>query len=134
MAGKKGQAPRVEFSQELFDKICRLIADGKSVRKACIGTGMPDRGTFNDWRKLTPELQAQYDQAYRDYEDSTLQDIVHIADTVKDAAIAKNMMDARKWELKIRNRKRFGDKLGVDGGEDGSPLVVKIVRHGDSDA
>lgn len=134
MVSKKGQAPRVEFSQGLFDRICALIADGKSVRQIAELDGMPDRATFNKWRKRTPELQAQYDQAFKDYEDSVLEDIVYISDTEKDAAIARNRMDARKWELRIRNRKRFGDKLGLDGGEDGSPLVVKIVRHGDEDA
>ncbi len=111
MAGKKGQAPRTDFSQALFTRICDLIADGKSLREACELKGMPDRATFNKWRKRTPELQAQYDQAYRDYEDSCLQDIVYIADTEKDSAIAKNRMDARKWELKIRNRKKFGDSV-----------------------
>ncbi|MFM0263314.1 terminase small subunit-like protein [Paraburkholderia sediminicola] len=123
MAGKQGQAPRVEFSQAMFDRICTLIADGKSVRQACSGDGMPDRATFNGWRKRTPELQAQYDQAYRDYEDSTLQDIVHIADTERDAAIARNRIDARKWELKIRNRKRFGDHVVTEHtGEDGGAI------------
>jgi len=111
MAGKKGQAPRTEFSQKLFDEICELIADGKSLRETCELKGMPDRATFNKWRKRAPELQAQYDQAYKDYEDSCLQDIVYIADTEKDSAIAKNRMDARKWELKIRNRKKFGDSV-----------------------
>jgi hypothetical protein len=125
MAGKKGQAPRIEFSQALFDRICSMVADGKSVREACAADGMPDRATFNGWRKRTPELQAQYDAAYKDYEDSTLQDIVHIADTEPDPAKARNRIDARKWELKIRNRKRFGDQVTNEHtGEGGGPIIV----------
>ncbi|WP_233854086.1 hypothetical protein [Paraburkholderia sp. HD33-4] len=115
---KKGEPRAPGFTQERFDAICDLIADGKSLREICELQGMPDRKTFNGWRKRTAELQAQYDQAYRDYEDSVLQDIVYIADTEKDASIAKNRMDARKWELKIRNRKKYGDSITHSGDPD----------------
>jgi hypothetical protein len=119
------QAPRVEFSQAKFDEICSLIADGKSVRTICEMDGMPNRCTFNEWRKRTPELQAQYDQAYIDYENSVLDDIVYIADTEPDPRKAAVRMDARKWDLKIRNRKRFGDKVEAElTGKDGGPIVV----------
>lgn len=130
MAPKK-QAPRVEFSQALFDSVCELIADGKSVRSTCEMAGMPDRKTFYRWCKRTPELQHQYDQAYIDYEHSVLDDIVYIADTEPDPRKAKVRIDAREWDLKIRNRKRFGDKVAQElTGTDGSPLQVQIVRFG----
>jgi hypothetical protein len=124
MATKK-QAPRVEFSQTVFNRICALVADGKSVREACELKGMPARETFNKWRKRTPELQAQYDQAYKDYEDSCLQDIVYIADTEPDPAKARNRIDARKWELKIRNRKKFGDNV-VHSGDPDAPIALVL--------
>lgn len=134
MAGKKGQAPRVEFSQALFDTICARIASGgdeNSLRQICAEQGMPDRGTFIDWSKRTPELRAQYDQAYLDRQDTYFDELIQIADTETDPQRARNRMDARKWAWARMNRKRFGEKVGIDGGEDGSPLVVKIVRHGD---
>lgn len=121
--------PRVEFSQEIFDRICEKIADGASVRAACTGNGMPNRSTFNKWRKLTIELQAQYDEAYREYEENACDDIQYISDTVKDAARAKNMMDSRKWRLKIRNRKIYGDHISAEhSGPDGGPIRVQRVR------
>lgn len=124
---KRKQVLAVAFSQSKFDEMCALIADGKSVRAICEMKGMPDRTTFNRWRKRTPELQAQYDAAYKDYEDSVLEDIVHIADTEKDAAVARNRMEARKWELKVRNRKRFGDRTTNElVGEDGGPVIHKV--------
>lgn len=126
---KKAPAKPVEFSQELFDHICELIADGNSLRTICEMKGMPHRMTFNSWRKRTPELQAQYDQAYKDYEDSVQQDVVYIADTEKDAAIGRNRMDARKWELAIRNRKKYGDRVANEhSGPDGGPITTRIVR------
>ncbi|CAG9255955.1 hypothetical protein [Paraburkholderia caribensis] len=127
-AKKRTQKPRVEFSQEIFDRICALIADGKSVRKACAGRGMPARQTFNEWRKLTPQLQHQYDQAFLDYEESTLDDIKYIADTEKDPRRAAVMIDARKWDLKIRNRKRFGDHVRNEHtGDGGGPIKSELT-------
>jgi hypothetical protein len=125
------------FSQEIFDRICARIAaggDGSSLRQICSEDGMPDRATFNVWRKRTPELAAQYDRACEDRKDTFFDELIHIADTESDPAKARNRMDARKWAWARMDRSRFGDKLGVDGGEDGSPVVVKIVRHGDENA
>lgn len=127
----RARAHAVRFSQKIFDQICELIADGKSVRQACTGKGMPDRKTFNNWRKRTPELQAQYDEACLANEDATCDDIQHIADTVKDSRRAAVMIDARKWKLKIRNRKVYGDQVRNEhSGPDGGPIETKqqIVR------
>jgi hypothetical protein len=133
MATRK-QAPRVEFSQALFTRICGLIANGKSLREACELKGMPDRTTFNEWRKRSPKLQAEYDQACKDQEDATFDDIQYIADTEPDARRAAVKIDARKWRLKIRNRKVFGDKVDANvSGADGGPLQIEIVRFGAAD-
>lgn len=133
MATRK-QAPSVKFSQAVFDRICELIADGKSVRTICEMPGMPERKTFYRWCKQTPELQVQYDQAYINYEHSVLDDIVYIADTEPDPRKATVRIDSRKWDLKIRNRKRFGDKVDAEiAGKDGGPLQIEIIRFGAAD-
>lgn len=127
----------VRFSQELFDRICARIASGgdeNSLRKICAEKGMPDKATVIAWSKRTPELRAQYDKAFLDRRDTYFDELIDIADTETDPQRARNRMDARKWAWARQDRARFGDKLGVDGGTDGSPLVVKIVRHGDEDA
>lgn len=147
MATKKLQAKRVEFSQALFDAICRRIAaggDDSSLRKICASPGMPDRATFNDWRKRTPELQAQYDLACLDREDSYFEQIIDIADecrvgvkrttkangdveTVEIDMVerAKVQIDARKWSLARMNRKKYGDHVKQEHtGEGGGPLQL----------
>lgn len=128
MAGKKGQAPRVEFSQALFDAICARIAaggDDSSLRKICAEAGMPDRATFNGWRQRTPELQTQYDRACLDREDTFFEELIEIADTETDSAKARNRIDARKWAWARMNRKKFGDKIEAElTGKDGGPIVV----------
>lgn len=145
MAGKKGQAPRVEFSQALFDSICKRIADGKSVRQACSGTDMPDRATFNGWRKRTPELQAQYDLACIEREEVYFEQIIEIADDSSGDAMdvdglnianpeftqrSKIRIDARKWALARMNRKKYGDRLLTEHtGEDGGAIQVVHAVH-----
>lgn len=149
MAGKKGQAPRTEFSQDLFDAICGRIALGASLRTICSEAGMPDRATFNGWRKRSEELQAQYDQACVDREDHYFEEIVDIADqcrvgiktVTKQTATgpltetteidmverAKVQIDARKWVLARMNRKKYGDKTTQEVvGADGGAIVQKI--------
>jgi hypothetical protein len=153
MAGKKGQAPRTEFTQALFDAICARIALGASLRSICAEAGMPDRKTFNGWRQRTESLQAQYDAACLDREDHYFEQIIDIADECRigekrvtkangDVEVteidmverARVQIDARKWALARMNRKKYGDKLGVDGGEDGAAIQVQIVRFGTSNA
>ncbi|MGX5885221.1 hypothetical protein [Burkholderia gladioli] len=125
---KRKQKPKVQFSQEVFDAICAMIADGKSVRQACTGRDMPTRQTFHEWVRLSPQLQDQYDRAFLDYEESTLDDIKFIADTEKDPRRAAVMIDARKWDLKIRNRKRFGDRVTSElTGEGGGPIKSELT-------
>jgi hypothetical protein len=153
MAGKKGQAPRHAFSQALFDAICARIALGASLRTICAEPDMPDRRTFNLWRQKSAELQAQYDQACLDREDQYFEEIIDLADSCRmgekrvtkangDIEVteidmverAKVQIAARQWSLARMNRKKYGDKLGVDGGEDGAPIQVQIVRFGTPDA
>jgi len=117
MGSKRTQAPRVEFSQELFDRVCARIASGgdeNSLRNICKEAGMPDRVTFMNWSKRTPELRAKYDQAYLDRQDTYFDEIIEIADTETDPQRARNRIDARKWAWARQNRKKFGDKVDID--------------------
>ncbi|KVP11973.1 hypothetical protein WJ85_17225 [Burkholderia ubonensis] len=126
---KKVPAKRVEFSQALFDRICELIADGKSVREVCRGRGMPDRKTFLNWSKRTPELRQQYDDACIDRQDAIFDDIQYIADTERDSKRAKVRIEAREWTLARMNRKRFGNHVSNEhSGPDGGPIQTQVVR------
>lgn len=129
MATRKKQAPRVEFSQEIFDRICALIADGSSLRAACEKEGMPHRTSFNVWRKSKPELQAQYDRACIDREESIFDDIQYIADNEPDPKRAKVRMEAREWCLARMNRKKYGNHITEEmTGPGGGPLQVVRLR------
>lgn len=122
-------APMVKFSRAIFDSICELIADGQSVREICERPGMPDRKTFNRWRKVTPELQTAYDQAKVDREEAIFDDIVYIADTVKDPKVAKVRIDAREWTLARMNGKKYGNRVTNEHtGEGGGPVVIAATN------
>ncbi|MDN7481915.1 hypothetical protein QZM38_13880 [Burkholderia orbicola] len=126
---KKVPAKDVEFSQELFDHICELIGDGKSVREVCEARGMPHRMTFLRWTKRTPELKKQYDDACVDRQDAIFDDIQFIADTEKDSKRAKVRIEAREWTLARMNRKRFGNHVSNEhSGPDGGPITTRVVR------
>lgn len=136
------------FTQALFDKICDLIADGKSVREICEAKGMPNRRTFHDWYKRSPELQAQYDRACFDREEVYFEQIIEIADecrvgvktttkgngdieTVETDMTerAKIQIDARKWSLARMNRKKYGDHITEEHtGPNGGPIEVVRLR------
>jgi hypothetical protein len=133
------------FTQALFDKICELIADGKSVREIVEMKGMPSRATFRQWHMRTPELQAQYDRACLDREEVYFEQIIAIADDTSHDTIAteKNgeqmnsewvtrsrlRIDARKWTLARMNRKKYGDHITEElTGPNGGPLQVVRLR------
>lgn len=148
VTAKKAPAKAVEFSQELFDRICELIASGGSVRSVCAAAGMPDRMTFNRWRKMTPALQAQYDQACLDRADVIFDEVLEIADECRvgekrvtkangDVEVteidmverARVQIDARKWVLARMNRKKYGDHVANEhSGPDGGPITTRVVR------
>jgi hypothetical protein len=129
-AAAKTPAKTVRFSQELFDCICERIADGGSLRAICGGkSGMPDRATFNRWRKRKPELQQQYDAACIEREEAIFDDIQFIADTARDPQKARNQIDARKWRLARMNRKKYGDRVTNEHtGEGGGPVVIAATN------
>lgn len=71
----------------------------------------------------------QYDDAYREAEQAILDDMRYIGDTAKDPALARVQIDQRKWELKIRNRKVYGDHVTEEiTGPNGGPLQIERVR------
>jgi hypothetical protein len=142
MAGKKGQAPRVEFSQELFDAICEQMADGKSLCSICRATGMPNKRTVLRWVEKSPELQAQYSLAILARADHHFEEILEIADKVRlgskktikaDGGIeitkgdmierARLQVDARKWVLARMNPKKYGERVTNEHtGGNGGPI------------
>lgn len=130
-ATPKTPAPAAYDRAAVMEVVLDRIAGGESLREICKGQDMPDRNQVNRWMHADKDLHERYLDAcrIRTYHDA--EEVVSIADNAKDAALARVQIDARKWRNAHFNRVQFGDKLGVDGGTDGSAITVKIVRFGD---
>lgn len=104
------------FTQEVADRICEEIADGRSLRSICRTEGMPTKATVFRWLAENQAFRDQYARAREAQADSLFDDIVEVAD---DDTIEPNarrvMVDARKWAASKLKPKTYGDKLDLGG-------------------
>ncbi len=116
--------------QMQFNMVCERIAGGESLRSACKDKGLPDRDTINRWLNADNDgaLCGQYARAREEQADFYADEIVTIADTEPDAAIARVRIDARKWVASKLRPKRYGDKLAL-GGADDLPAIRQEVQE-----
>jgi hypothetical protein len=129
VAGKKGQAPRVEFSQETFDRICELMAEGQSLRAICKGDGMPNKRTVLRWIERDDKLRLQYSEAQNLRAEHYFDEIIDIADSRSDPQKTRVQIDARKWVLARMNPKKYGDRMTNEHvGGDGNPISM-LLQH-----
>ena len=123
-----------DYSQELADSICELIADGQSLRAICLSDDMPNKATVFRWLAKDVEFSDQYARAREEQAETFADELIAISDesqtTVKEhdgftevtydsVAVARNRLrvDTRKWVASKLKPKKYGDKLdlGVTG-------------------
>lgn len=103
------------FSVELADRICAEIAAGHALVTVCESNEWaPPCSTAFMWLNKHPEFLERYTHARDIQQELYASQVIHIADTVKDAAVARNMIDARKWYAGKVAPKKWGDKIEVD--------------------
>ena len=136
------------FSQELFDNICKQLEDGKSLRAICLQHGMPNKSTFLRWLDGKTDLGIsdaerqtlcdQYARACEDGIELLADEMLEIADdTSRDTitteggnetanhewiARSRLMVDVRKFLLSKRLPKKYGDSSKVDVTSGGNPI------------
>lgn len=114
MPGKKVGAPSI-YTQELADKICEYIAQGKSLRTIQKLAGMPSMGCIMKWTNTIPEFDELYARAKAKQTESFNEQIHMIAD---DKTIpverAKLMIETRKWIMGKMKPRKYGDKTQID--------------------
>jgi hypothetical protein len=113
--------------------VCARIARGESLRSACKDKDLPDRDTINRWLNTDNDgaLCGQYARAREEQADFYADEIVTIADTEPDAAIARVRIDARKWVANKLRPKRYGDKLALGGAEDLPAIRQEVQERAD---
>ena len=134
-----------EFTQQIADQICEMLADGRSLRSICEADEMPAKSTVFKWLAERKEFSDQYARAREAQADSWADDIVQISDdgendTYKDEdghervsqdVIARSRLrvDTRKWLMARMAPKKYGDKITQEHtGAEGGPLVVTWLK------
>lgn len=104
-----------KYTPVLAERICSLIAQGKSLRKVCEMKDVPTRETVLKWLASGkyPELSDQYARACATRAEGYAEEVVEIADTESDAAIARVKIDARKWVASKLLPKVYGERQTV---------------------
>ena len=133
----------VRFSPEVGDRVCMRIAEGRSIRQACLGDGLPTMRTFMRWLATAdvadPDrpadepgpyeaLRQHYARAREMRADARFEELDHVlylARTGKmDAQTARVHLDAIKWQTGKEAPKKYGEKLTLSGDKD-NPLQVQ---------
>lgn len=118
------------ISQEVADRICELIAEGRSLRSILKDDGMPASSTVFKALTLEKQFAEQYARAREAQADALFDEILDIADessndTYVDAngiektdqevvARSRIRIDARKWMAGKLRPKVYGDKLDLN--------------------
>lgn len=138
----------VHFNPEVAERVCHRIATGMSIRAACAGDGFPAWRTFLRWLATddvdngvesgTPSvkpysaLRQQYARAREARADARFESLDNVLRDLKDgkldAAAARVMLDAIKWQTGKENAKKYGEAVTVKGDRD-NPLQVRTVRE-----
>jgi transposase-like protein len=132
----------MEYSPELADAICELVAEGESIRTICKAEGMPAKSTIFKWLREHKDFSDQYARAKEDQLEALADEILEIADDKSNdvsgelqmpngVAVqrAKLQTDTRKWLLAKLVPKKYGDKLDMNlGGEVGIKSILVPER------
>lgn len=127
-----------DYTQELADKICSQLAEGKSVRTICLAEDMPVGSTVFKWLREHKDFSEQYARAKEESGDADLETLEDIGDTaIQEAKLAdpksssaivqayKLKADNLKWYMSKKKPKKYGDKLDVT--SDGKAIAGNTI-------
>ncbi len=127
------------YTPEMADRICEVLALGKSMRVACDGDDMPCESAAWRWLSQYDDFKEKYARAKMAAADVYAEEILQIADdgsndTYKDAdglekvnhdhiQRSKLRVDSRKWLSSKLAPKKYGDRMDI-GNADGKPFAT----------
>lgn len=139
----KGGRPAI-YSQELADKVCERIAEGKSMRTVCALDDMPGMSTVFRWFREHPEFREQYARATEERTEAMSEDILDIADDGSNDLMtiqkgnqtyeienkevtnrSRLRVDTRKWLMSKMKPKKYGDRVDVT--SDGKAIKGNMI-------
>jgi hypothetical protein len=151
-----------DYSPEVADKICGLIADGQSLREICEADEMPDKATVFRWLDKHEEFRDQYARAREAQAEHWADEILEIADdgsndwmerqsrdgstqeVINSEHVTRSRLrvDSRKWLMSKLAPKKYGDRVDLThAGPDGGPVKIEQIqrvivdpKHSDSES
>ena len=103
------------YTVEIAERICEEIAKGKHLHLICqTEDWTPTERTVHRWLNEREDFRQLYARAREEQQEVFAAQVITIADTVKDPAIARNMMDARKWYAARVAPRKWGDRVEID--------------------
>lgn len=140
-----------EYTQELADRICAQLAEGKSLRTVCKAEDTPSTVTVFSWLRTRPEFLNQYTRAKEEAADALAEEMLDIADEGSNDWMAihdgenvgyrqngeavnrsRLRVDTRKWIAAKLKPKKYGDKVDLaHTGPDGGALIVQVLQFAD---
>ena len=132
-----------DFTLELADKMCAMIAEGISVRTICLRDEMPSMQSFFTWLRIYPDFLEQYERAkeqsaYADDEkldetgDMAIQEAKEVDPKAASAVVNawKLKADNLKWAMSKKKPKKYGDKIDHTTG--GEPFTLNLISYADA--
>lgn len=115
------------YSEAIADEIAEAIALGGALYRLCEERpGWPSERTIYSWLDAHPAFLQKYTRARERAADRRAAEIVEIADSAKDAQLAKLQIDARRWQAAKFAPKRYGDRVSTEvTGPDGGPVEIR---------
>lgn len=118
--------------RELEERICEMLARGRSMAEICRRKDMPAESTVYKWLAEGGAFSERYARAREEQADGFADEIIDIADSVApetgEVAKAKLQIDARKWLAARLAPKKYGDRVDVSAG-----VAVKVETRGLAD-
>jgi hypothetical protein len=132
------------FTQEMADRICEHLAEGRSLRSFCKLEIAPSKATVMRWMRDNEAFRDQYARAREDQAETLADEITDIADdgsndyttrmrgdeeveVVNTDHINRSRLriDARKWFAGKVAPKKYGERSTTEiTGKDGGPIEV----------
>ena len=132
----------VQYSPEIFDEICQLIAGGKSLNSICKQDGFPSITAVMNWladerRDDHADLVVKYGRAREAQADKLAEETIEIADAEperdadgkRDPAHVNQkrlQVDARKWFASKVAPKKYGDRITHQGDANADAIKQQV--------
>lgn len=128
LPGKPGR-PSI-WSQEIADRICELMVEGKDMQEICQMDGMPSRATVLRWQHQRPEFDAQCARAREALAEFELHKLKKLAEncTEKNVNATRVKLNHYQWRVMKIAPRIYGDRAQVEvTGANGGPMQVQAL-------